>query len=54
MMRDCPHEGGDYLFLSSARVREMLGKGEALPPVFARPEVAEILSAYYQGIDAKT
>ena len=54
MMRDCPHEGGDYLFLSGAQVREQLGKGEALPPEFARPEVAEILSAYYQGIDAKT
>ena len=53
MMRDCPHEGDAYLFLSGTQVREMLGKGEALPPEFARPEVAEILSAYYQELDAK-
>ncbi|MEE3258620.1 MAG: sulfate adenylyltransferase, partial [Candidatus Latescibacterota bacterium] len=48
MMRDCPHEGDDYLFLSGTQVREMLATGEALPPEFARPEVAEILSGYYQ------
>jgi sulfate adenylyltransferase len=48
MMRDCPHEGDDYLFLSGTQVREMLAAGEALPPEFARPEVAEILSEYYQ------
>jgi len=26
----------------------MLSKGEELPPEFSRPEVAEILSEYYQ------
>ena len=52
MIRDCPHEGADHIFLSGTQVREMLGKGEALPPEFARPEVAEILSAYYQKTDA--
>ena len=30
------------------RVREMLAAGQALPPEFARKEVAEILMAYYQ------
>jgi len=49
MMRDCPHEGEAYLLLSGTKVREILGKGEALPP-----EVAEILSTYYQQIDPKT
>ena len=50
MMRDCPHGKDDYLLLSGTKVREMLSRGEALPPEFARPEVAEILSAYYQSI----
>ena len=48
MMRDCPHGGTAYLFLSGTQVREKLAAGEALPPEFARPEVAEILAAYYQ------
>ena len=50
MMRDCPHEMEDYLLLSGTKVREMLSRGETLPKEFARPEVAEILSAYYQSI----
>ena len=48
MMRDCPHDGDAYLFLSGTQVREQLAAGEALPPEFARPEVAEILAEYYQ------
>ena len=41
--------------LSGTKVRAMLGKGEALPPEFARPEVAKILMDYYQSLpsDAK-
>lgn len=48
MMRDCSHDGDAYLFLSGTQVREKLAAGEALPLEFARPEVAEILAAYYQ------
>ena len=48
MMRDCPHEPEDYLFLSGTKVREMLSEGKMLPPEFSHPEVAEILMAYYQ------
>jgi len=48
MMRDCPHEPEDYLFLSGTKVREMLSEGEMLPPEFSHPEVAEILMTYYQ------
>ena len=48
MMRDCPHGMEDYLLLSGTRVREILVNGEKLPPEFSRPEVAEILSEYYQ------
>ncbi len=50
MMRDCPHGMDDYLLLSGTRVREMLSNGEPLPSEFARPEVAEILSAYYRSL----
>ena len=48
MMRDCPHGKEDYLMLSGTRVREILSKGEELPPEISRPEVANILSEYYQ------
>ena len=48
IMRDCPHGKEDYLLLSGTRVREILSKGEELPPEFSRPEVAKILSEYYQ------
>ena len=49
MMREAPdHTKDDFVLLSGTAVREMLGKGEALPAEFARPEVAQILMDYYQ------
>jgi len=51
MMRDAPdHEKDDFVLLSGTRVREMLGEGIAPPPEFSRPEVADILMAYYQSL----
>tara|TARA_B100000579_G_C22743322_1_gene810217 strand:- start:18 stop:1229 length:1212 start_codon:yes stop_codon:yes gene_type:complete len=51
MMRDVPdHVSEDFIMLSGSRVREMLGNGESLPAEFARPEVADILMTYYQGL----
>jgi sulfate adenylyltransferase len=53
MMRDVPdHKPEDFVLLSGTRVREMLSAGEALPPEFARPEVAQILMQHYQGHQA--
>ena len=53
MMRDCPHDPEDHLPLSGTKAREMLSRGEPLPPEFARPEVADILSAYYQTLNSR-
>jgi sulfate adenylyltransferase len=49
MMKDAPdHEPSDFVLLSGTKVRDMLAAGEALPPEFARPEVAAILMKHYQ------
>ena len=52
MMKDAPdHEKDDFILLSGTKVREMLGNGIKPPPEFSRPECAQILIDYYQGLD---
>ena len=49
MMRDAEdHTKDDFVLLSGTKVREMLAAGQDLPPEFARKEVAQILTTYYQ------
>jgi sulfate adenylyltransferase len=47
--RSCPHPAEMRVELSGTRVRQILRAGGQLPPEFTRPEVAEVLRAYYQG-----
>lgn len=41
--KTCPHDSSNHIVLSGTQVRAMLGRGEAPPPEFSRPEVAAIL-----------
>jgi sulfate adenylyltransferase len=48
--RTCPHDDKDRLQISGTRLREMFSKGEKIPEEFSRPEVVEVLTAYYAGL----
>ncbi len=41
--KTCPHTKEDWIYLSGTQVRQMLERGEMLPPEFTRPEVSQIL-----------
>jgi sulfate adenylyltransferase len=46
--KTCPHQGADRVALSGTRVRELLRRGDPLPPEFTRPEVAAVLAEWAQ------
>ncbi len=48
--RTCPHGDKDRLQVSGTQLRKWLSEGSAVPPEFSRPEVLEILRAYYAGL----
>jgi sulfate adenylyltransferase len=45
--RSCPHGAGDQLQVSGTQLRKWLEEGADVPAEFSRPEVLEILRAYY-------
>ncbi len=51
--RTCPHDDADRLQVSGTQFRKSLSAGADVPPEFSRPEVVEILRAYYAELDAK-
>ncbi|MCC7040676.1 MAG: sulfate adenylyltransferase [Burkholderiales bacterium] len=51
--RTCPHDDGDRLLVSGTKLRKWLSEGSPVPAEFSRPEVLEILRAYYAGLDEK-
>jgi len=46
--KTCPHDASEHVSLSGTQVRAMLERGEAPPPEFTRPEVAQILIRGYE------
>jgi sulfate adenylyltransferase len=52
-MKTCPHKKDDRLMLSGTVVRKTLSEGGKLPVEFSRPEVAAVLTDYYQKLDKK-
>ena len=51
--RTCPHEDADRLLVSGTKLRKWLSEGSAVPAEFSRPEVLEVLRAYYAGLEEK-
>jgi sulfate adenylyltransferase len=49
-MKTCPHEGSDRILLSGTKLRKALSEGEDVSDKFSRPEVLEILRAYYASL----
>jgi sulfate adenylyltransferase len=45
--RTCPHGAADQLQVSGTQLRQWLAEGAEVPAEFSRPEVLEVLRAYY-------
>ena len=48
--RTCPHGDADRLMVSGTKLRKMLSEDGEVPAEFSRPEVLEVLRAYYAGL----
>ena len=48
--RTCPHGEKDRLLVSGTQLRKWLSEGSPVPAEFSRPEVLEILRAYYASL----
>jgi sulfate adenylyltransferase len=48
--KTCPHDAEERLTISGTRLREMFAKHETVPLEFSRPEVLEVLQAYYDSL----
>lgn len=48
--KTCPHGEEDRLNISGTRLREMFANHETVPAEFSRPEVVEVLQAYYDSL----
>jgi sulfate adenylyltransferase len=51
--RTCAHGDADRLQVSGTQLRKWLSEGSAVPAEFSRPEVLEILRAYYAALEEK-
>jgi sulfate adenylyltransferase len=51
--RTCPHSDADRLQVSGTQLRKWLSEGGDVPAEFSRPEVLEILRAYYASIESR-
>ena len=50
--RTCPHDDADRLLVSGTKLRKWLSEGAEVPAEFSRPEVLDILRAYYASLEA--
>lgn len=48
--KTCPHDEKDRLLVSGTKLRKWLSDGDEVPAEFSRPEVLEVLRAYYATI----
>jgi sulfate adenylyltransferase len=49
--RTCPHTDAERLQVSGTQLRKWLSEGHPVPSEFSRPEVLEVLRAYYAELD---
>ncbi|MCB1658546.1 MAG: sulfate adenylyltransferase [Pseudomonadales bacterium] len=48
--KTCPHEEHNHVKVSGTKLRKALSEDEEVPENFSRPEVLDVLRAYYAGI----